>query len=158
MFMQEIQLQQDSLIATAFDSIDYSDSFLVVFENRSFATIKDFALEYFLSQPSWLRLVSQNTLSLQSIQTDIQNSRFKKDTNIGSWKIYAVDEKEIVFGEEMGFMQYRFSLKYKEKNKIQIATVVHIKTLSGKFYFSIVKLLHKKFILLSIEHIKDEVC
>ena len=103
--LKEISPTLDTLASKEFSQIDYHDSFEVQGE---FESVDAFAMQYFLSQPSWLSLISMNIFSKKSIQKAIDKSDFKKSTAIGSWKIYTRDDKEIVFGDDMGFMEYRF--------------------------------------------------
>lgn len=151
----EQKLQSNNIVSKSFDTIDYSDSFLVTFKNIQFQTIDEFANSYFLSQPSVLRIISQNSFSRKSIINDIANSKFQKNTQIGSWKVYERTDSEILFGENMGFMEYRFSMKYLDKTNVEVSTVVKFTTFLAKYYFVIVKLLHKKFVLISLKNIKE---
>jgi len=131
-----------------FEHIDYEDCFKIT--DTSFRGVDEFAKEYFLSQPMWLNIISQGMFS----KKEIHKNRFQKNTCIGSWKIFNRNKNEIVFGDNMGFMEYRFSMLFKEKtNKIEVSTVVQYKSIMGKYYFALVKLMHKKFIILSLENV-----
>lgn len=145
----------DSLVHKSLSNIYYRDAFEMLFEKERFQSIEDFAKNYFMSQPSWLRLISMNCVSKQNMQNNILKSKFEIGTQIGSWKIFDKDEKEIVFGESMGFMDYRFSMKLQRgaSDKIEVSTVVKINTFMGKYYFSVVKLMHTKFVVLSLKKV-----
>ena len=149
--IKEKEINKNTLAYKEFRHIDYADCF--VLNNINFSTIDDFAKKYFLSQPLWLNIVSQGVFSKKSIEEKIKVSKFKKDTSVGSWKIYNRDENEIVFGDDMGFMEYRFSMIYDKTTKtIEVSTVVQYKGRMGKYYFALVKLLHKKFVIMSLEN------
>ena len=149
--IKEQEINKNTLAYKEFEHIDYADCF--VLNNIKYNNIDDFAKNYFLSQPLWLNIISQGVFSKKSIEDKINISNFGKDTSIGSWKIYNRDENEIVFGDDMGFMEYRFTMIYnKDENNVQVATVVQYKGSMGKYYFSIVKLLHKKFVMMSLEN------
>ena len=145
--INETEPKQDSLVFNAFEKIDYRGAFLISFEKNTFKSINDFAKKYFISQPGWLRLISMNTISKQKIKDNLRRSNLEINSNIGSWKIFNKNDNEIVFGESMGFMDYRFSMRI-EKNctdDIEVSTVVTLNGSVGKYYFSVIKLMHKKF-------------
>jgi hypothetical protein len=146
--IKEITPTQDTLASKEFTQIDYHDSFEI---QGTFGNVDAFAQCYFLSQPSWLSLVSMNLFSTKSIQKAIDKSAFKKGSAIGSWKIYTRDENEIVFGDDMGFMEYRFFMLWVDETTVRVGTVVQYKGRFGKYYFALVKLMHKKFVRMSLE-------
>ena len=144
----EITPTLDTLASKEFSHIDYHDSFEV---KGRFESVDAFAEHYFLSQPSWLSLVSMNLFSQESIQKAIEKSAFQKGSAIGSWKIYTRDDNEIVFGDDMGFMEYRFLMLWVDETTVRVGTVVQYKGRFGKYYFALVKLMHKKFVRMSLE-------
>jgi hypothetical protein len=146
--IREIIPTLDTLASKEFRHIDYHDSFAV---KGAFEDVDAFATRYFLSQPSWLSLVSMNLFSKDSIQKAIDKSAFKKESAIGVWKIYTRDDKEIVFGDDMGFMEYRFFMLWVDETEVRVGTVVKYKGRFGKYYFAMVKLMHKKFVRMSLE-------
>ena len=153
--INETEPKQDSLVFNAFEKIDYRDVFSISFERNTFNSINDFAKKYFISQPTWLRLISMNTITKHKIEDDLKNSNFNVNSKIGSWKIFNKNDNEIVFGESMGFMDYRFSMRL-DKNStddIEVSTVVTLNGSMGKYYFSVVKLLHKKFVKVSLKNL-----
>ena len=148
-------LKKEQLVYQEFDVIDYQDCFVVKGE---FEDIDDFAKAYFLSQPSWLSLISMGMFSKIGIEKAIKLSKFEENTCVGSWKIYVRDEKEIVFGDDMGFMEYRFFMMWVDTETIGVGTVVQFKGKFGKYYFDLVKLMHKNFVkksLNSIDRVKE---
>lgn len=152
--IKETEANQTSLVYNAFEKIDYRDAFKLSFDKDTFINIDEFASQYFRSQPLWLRLISMNTLSKEKMEENLKKSNFQNDTNIGSWKIFNRNENEIVFGESMGFMDYRFSMRL-DKNTtddLEVSTVVTLNSFMGKYYFAVVKLMHKKFVKLSLEN------
>ena len=118
------------------------------------SAINDYAKNYFISQPTWLRLISFNTISKSKIKDEIRTSRFKVNSKIGSWKVFDKNDNEMVFGDSMGFMDYRFSMRLFKNNTddIEVSTVVTYKSSMGKYYFSMVKLMHKKFVIRSLKN------
>lgn len=135
-----------------FKQIDYVDCFKIT--GIGFNGIDEFAKEYFLSQPLWLNIASQGIFSKKNIKNKIIESKFQKNTCIGTWKIFNRNKNEIVFGDDMGFMEYRFSIVYKPKtNRIEVSTLVHYKSIMGKYYFALIKRMHKKFIIISLKNV-----
>jgi hypothetical protein len=55
----------------------------------------------------------------------------------------------------MGFMDYRFSMRLNKDitDDIEVSTVVTFNCKFGKYYFALVKLMHKKFLLLSLDKV-----
>jgi len=139
------------LVSTALEHIDYSDCFTTVIDTKKFTTIDTFVKRYFETQPRWLAMISMNLFSKTSMQKALKNNHFTVDKHIGNWKIYLRDDKEIVFGDDMGFMEYRFAMRI-DDDILRVATVVQYKGKMGKYYFAFVKLLHQKFVLLSLTY------
>jgi len=158
MKIQEIEPNKSSLVYNAFDIVNYRDAFKIESPKDIFKNIDDFANQYFISQPSWLRLISMNTISKEKMEENLKKSNFQINTNIGSWKIFNRNENEIVFGESMGFMDYRFSMRLDKDttDDIEVSTVVTFNWKLGKYYFALVKLMHKKFVLLSLDKMFKE--
>ncbi len=149
------QPNSNSLVFNSFENTYYRDAFKLSFKKEKFTTIEEFAKTYFMAQPTWLRAISMNTFSKEKMQENITQSKFQIGTKIGSWEIFAKNENEIVFGESMGFMDYRFSMRL-DKNtydNIEVSTVVKLNSFMGKYYFSIVKLMHTKFVTLSLKNL-----
>lgn len=143
---------KETLCLKAFDLIDYSDTFCI-YSDKEFNNVDEFASAYFLSQPFWLRLISQNSFSKVKIQKQILSNNFITGSTIGSWKVFDRNELEIVFGENLGFMSYRFALSI--LNEIPtVVTVVRFQSKLAKYYFNIVKILHTKFIKISLNNIE----
>ena len=149
--MKKISLTDDMLISTALEHIDYSDCFVENIDITKFKTIDIFVKKYFETQPRCLSIISMNIFSKSGMQKALENNLFTVNDTIGNWKIYLRNDKEIVFGDDMGFMEYRFSMRL-DNNRLRVSTIVQYKGKMGKYYFSLVKLLHQKFVLLSLRY------
>jgi len=139
------------LVSTALEPMDYSDCFSTIIDTQRFTTIDTFVKRYFEAQPRWLAMISMNLFSKRSMQKALKDKHFTVGECIGNWKIYLRDDKEIVFGDDMGFMEYRFAMRI-DNDLLRVATVVQYKGKVGKYYFAFVKLLHQKFVLLSLTY------
>jgi len=147
--IKAITYKDNFLASSLLQPIDYSDCFEL---KSNFTTIDDFAQNYFLAQPTWLRAISFGIFKRKTLNSLLAQTTFEKDDAIGQWKVYGRDEKEIVFGQNMGFMEYCFTF-YQEDNKtIKVATLVQYKGKMGKYYFEIASLLHKPFVHLSLKN------
>ena len=151
--IKEIIYKDDFLASELLKPIDYSDAFEL---SSEFTTIDDFAKNYFLAQPSWLRAISFGVFREKTLKKILANCSFEKGDKIGQWGIYGRDENEIVFGQHMGFMEYCFTFHQENKQRIKVATLVQYKGRMGKYYFAIASLLHKPFVQLSLKNVLDK--
>jgi hypothetical protein len=147
--IKEITYSDEFLASKLLQPIDYSDCFELKSE---FTTIDNFAKNYFVAQPSWLRAVSFGIFRKKTLDKILAHISFQKDEVIGQWRVYGRDEKEIVFGQHMGFMEYCFTFHQEDNQTIKVATVVQYKGKMGRYYFAIASLLHKLFVQLSLEN------
>ena len=70
----EVKPNKNSLVFNSFDKIDYRDAFRISFLKDTYKNIDDFATDYFLSQPTWLRMISMNTLSKKKMLNNLKKS------------------------------------------------------------------------------------
>lgn len=62
-------------------------------------------------------------------------------------RAYRRDAREIVFGEPLGFMTYRFGLCYEPGeavDRLEAVTVARLNSGLGRMYFALVCLVHKR--------------
>lgn len=148
----EIEFPKKTLCEQEFMQIDYCDAFEIV-GKINFKSVNEFAYTYFLNQPFWLRIISQNVFSKNKIKQDILNNSFEINSKVGSWTVCNKSENEIVFGENLGFMKYRFAFLILN-NTTTVLTIVKLNSIFAKYYFNVVKLLHKQFVKISLLQIK----
>jgi hypothetical protein len=137
-----------TLVDTAFTSADYRDEF-VVSTATAHERVDDFARAYFLAQPGWLSLVSSGIWAKEKRQALLAGHRFDAGSSIGSWKVYDRTDDEIMFGDNMGFMEYRFSMRLdpEDGQRIFASTAVHyLWRRTGRFYFALAKQAHTRFV------------
>jgi hypothetical protein len=140
--------RKHSLVSTIYDSPDYLDRFVAEVEPNRFATVDEVATAWFIEQPAWIRLISTNTFSTRRISNAVSSGRFQSGTSVGSWQVIDRNDNEIVFGDDMGFMQYRFAFHLNETaDAIEAATAVrYLWPRAGRFYFMLAKPVHRRFI------------
>ena len=153
--MKKIPLNDDMIVASALPIIDYSDCFSTMVDVARFPDIDAFVRSYFLSQPRWLSAISTNIFSKNKMLAALEGNAFTEGDRVGGWKVYTRDAQEIVFGEHMGFMEYRFGLRL-DDDKLRVATTVQYKGRFGRYYFALVRLLHQKFVLRSLTYPQKE--
>jgi hypothetical protein len=148
--IKEVGFDHNLMVTTIFTKRDYIDCFEM--KVNDVESIDDFAKSYFLAQPSWLRAVSFQLFSKKTLERELEFNSFQKDNHVGAWIVYGRDEKEIVFGQDMGFMEYVFTFHLASSSLVKVATVVQYKGYWGKYYFNAVKLFHKSFVKLSLKN------
>ncbi|HEY1015943.1 MAG TPA: DUF2867 domain-containing protein [Herpetosiphonaceae bacterium] len=153
--ISEIAPERDGLIQGALPRIDYRDAFAAPLPAGRFAGIDELARAYFLAQPAWLRAISMNLPGRQALERQLAATTFAVGESIGSWRIWERGADEIVFGESLGFMTYRFSLALRRDEggeSLIAATVASTPGALGKAYFRVVRLLHKRFVRLTLRY------
>lgn len=144
-----------ALVATSLPKVDYRDALSAEVAACQFQNIDAFVQTFFRQQPAWLRLVSTGIARRSKLEQILTETVLEPGQKVGAWKIFRRNQNEIVFGEEMGFMSYRFSLSLFPQeiaDRIGSATVVQLHGKFGKVYFGLVKLLHLRFIKLSLKN------
>jgi hypothetical protein len=137
----------DSIVATVYDAPDYLDRFVATVAPDAFADVDAVVDRWFLDQPGWLRVLSTNTLSRRKVVESLPPSGYRIGNSVGSWDVVDRSAEEIVFGDDMGFMQYRFSFRRVDTRHIEAATAVrYLWPRTGRFYFSIVRRFHRRFV------------
>jgi hypothetical protein len=142
-----------TLIAAAYPAPDYRDAFLV--NSGCNDRIEDFATNFFLRQPRWIAKVSMNLGGGTSRLEAIGAGGYPDCSSVGSWKVHGRSENEIMFGDHMGFMEYRFSVLQRTDGCIEAVTVVKYLKRFGHIYFAIVKPFHRAFIKIALRNAAD---
>ena len=130
---------------------DYRDRFVIPTTTDQYANVDQVVTDWFLKQPRWLRLLSTNTMSQAGIDQAITLGRFRVGSAVGSWRVVRRDDQEIVFADSMGFMEYwvSFLLPVEQTSTVEASTAVrYLWPRSGRFYFALVRPLHRRFIRL----------
>ncbi len=143
-----------SLIAQAYATPDYTDRFVATVEPDRFASVDELARTWFVTQPRWVQILSANTLSRGTILAQVESTAYQSGDAVGSWVVVERTHDEIMFGQPMGFMEYRFSFRRPDESTIEVATaVVYLWRRTGKVYFSLVKPMHRRFVRIIIDRL-----
>jgi hypothetical protein len=146
----ECEPDPGSLVATIYDEPDYRDRFCVSVRPGQYGRVDQVASDWFTKQPAWIRLLSTNTVSTGGIETAIRQGGYGVGTRVGSWEVVQRNDNEIVFGHNMGFMEYRFSLRLLEQSLLVEGSTA-VKFLwprTGRYYFALVRPIHRRFVKL----------
>lgn len=147
----EIEPTRHTLVDQAYPDADYRDAFHVGCARHDFATVGDFATAYFMNQPRWLSLVSMNISSRDKLEQALGDHSFSQGSQVGSWKVHGRTDDEILFGDNMGFMEYRFSFTRRADGDIEASTAVKYRWRRlSHLYFTLVKPAHKRFVPISL--------
>ena len=142
--------REDTLVYGALPDIGYRDGFEVHYPSVTFANVDDYARRYFLAQPPWLSLLSMHLGSREKIARALDDGGLRLGTSVGGWTIHLRDESEIVFGQDMGFMEYRFGMRWVDPASTFVSTVCQFKGRTGAAYFAVVKHFHRPFVRYSL--------
>ncbi len=137
-----------SLVGAIFESPDYRDRFCIRVRPGQYGVVDEVVTDWFIKQPAWIRLLSTNTVSRSGIDATMRGGGYTVGDNVGSWKVVGRNDNEIVFGDSMGFMEYRFSLRLLEREfLVEGSTAVRfLWHRTAKYYFALVRPFHRLFI------------
>ncbi|MFN3217835.1 MAG: DUF2867 domain-containing protein [Acidimicrobiales bacterium] len=145
----ELPLDTDTLVAGVFEAPDYADRFAIACDPERHRTVDDVATDWFTRQPRWVRLLSTNSLSTTGVERAIAEGGYRVGSAVGSWAVFERSDDEIVFGDSLGFMEFRtaFRLPPDRPGTAEAATVVRYRwRRTGRFYFALVRPMHRRFI------------
>jgi len=145
----ELEVETTGLIASCYEEPDYRDRFAVAIEPDQYRSVDEVVSDWFSKQPTWILALSANTLSRTRVDAAIEEGGYAVGDSIGSWKVIARNDSEIVFGDNMGFMEYRYSFRLIDGSPGSVEGATAVKFLwrrTGRFYFALVRPLHRRFI------------
>lgn len=138
-----------TLIDTVYTDPDYADRFAIEVAPGRFATVDDVATSWFTRQPAWIRLLSTNSLLRGGVIAACRDNGYAPGTSVGSWEVIDRSDDEIVFGDHLGFMEFRTSFRLRPgctHDNLEARTVVrYVWRRTGRFYFALVRPAHRRF-------------
>ncbi len=146
----ETTIPSPSILPQQFDTIDFQDAFAFYTHNNSLS-IKDLYISIFSTTPKWVEYLMRlrnKIVSIFGLKTEMSrniNTNFKIGDKIGIFKIYNIQDNEIIAGENDRHLDFRVSLfrEVSTTSKITISTIVKYNNWFGKLYFVIVAPFHK---------------
>jgi len=148
--VRETSIPTTSILLQQFDTVDFQDAFAFYTHNNSLS-IKDLYISLFSTAPKWVEVlmkIRNKLVSIFGLKTEISrniDTDFKVGDKIGIFKIYDIQDNEIIAGENDKHLDFRVSI-YREINinsKITVSTIVKYNNWFGKLYFLIVTPFHK---------------
>lgn len=151
--VRELDPNPNALATRAYERPDYLDRFTVDVGDCGYGDVDAAVAAWFMRQPWWIRLLSTNVLRRSRIEAALATGQLQVGTHVGAWAIIARTPDEIMFGESMGFMEYRVSFCFSGPagKTVEVANAVkYLWPRTGPFYFALVKPLHKRFLRLML--------
>jgi hypothetical protein len=153
--MNRVEPHSDSLVASIYEQPDYLDRFQFAAAD-TFGSVDEVVVAWFERMPAWIRLLSANVLSPSAFRVQLDRGQadgFPVGHRVGSWEVIARDDAEIVFGDSLGFMEFRTgfrlipSAESAGPSTVECATAVrYLWRRTGAFYFGLVRWPHQLFI------------
>jgi hypothetical protein len=149
-------LPQDTKVFNFIENIDYTDTFST--ELRQDSDIKDLYLRLVNTKSKtidFLMSLRNKIMSIFGAKTVINETKgdFAVGNNVGLFKIYYIDEKEIISGLKDSHLDFCISF-YKIDNKVLLSTLVKYNNTFGRVYMNIIKPFHKLIVKNMLKSLK----
>ena len=149
-------LPQDTKVFNFIENIDYTDTFST--ELREDSDIKDLYLRLVNTKSKtidFLMSLRNKIMSIFGAKTVINETKgdFSVGNSVGLFKIYYIDEKEIISGLKDSHLDFCISF-YKIDNKILLSTLVKYNNTFGRVYMNIIKPFHKLIVKNMLKNLK----
>ena len=131
------------------ESIHYYDAFVATGIDPDI-TIQEVYIQIFSDTPTWIKTlmkIRNKIVSIFGINTDIEGSDIGKATFeigslVGMFRIFYIDEEEIIAGEDDKHLDFRVSV-LKHQNTVTVSTFVTYNNAFGKLYMFFIAPMHK---------------
>jgi hypothetical protein len=149
-------LPQGTKVFNFIENIDYTDTFST--ELRQDSDIKDLYLRLVNTKSKtidFLMSLRNKIMSIFGAKTVINETKgdFAVGNNVGLFKIYYIDEKEIISGLKDSHLDFCISF-YKIDNQVLLSTLVKYNNTFGKVYMNIIKPFHKLIVKNMLKNLK----
>ncbi|MBU0923344.1 DUF2867 domain-containing protein [bacterium] len=149
-------LPQDTKVFNFIENIDYTDTFST--ELRQDSDIKDLYLRFVNTKSKtidFLMSLRNKIMSIFGAKTVINETKgdFAVGNSLGLFKIYYIDEKEIISGLKDSHLDFCISF-YKIDNKVLLSTLVKYNNTFGRVYMNIIKPFHKLIVKNMLKNLK----
>ncbi len=141
----EVELPPDSLIARAFDRVDYADAFHIALpvDDRG---VDDVLRASFAAMPGWMSgLLRARDAAMRPFGLRPAGGagarvpeRFEVGDAMGLFRVHARSEREIVVGEDDRHLDFRASFLRESERDLVVSTVVAYRNALGRAYFAVV--------------------
>lgn len=143
-------LPNDSIITNFIKKVDYEDCYSFTISNNN-NSIRELYISIFSSAPKWvegLMKFRNSIVRVFGLKTEMkknENTNFQVGEKVGVFEIYAIQESEIIAGDDDKHLNFRVSIHrlVEKETTVCVSTLVEYNNWFGKFYFFIVKPFHK---------------
>ncbi len=143
------QLPENSMCRNYIEAIDFKDTYKVKLGDGDIS-IENIYINVFAHSPKWVnnllalrnKIVGVFGLDTNKNRTEITKDNLKTGSKTGIFRIYSINENEIIAGEDEKHLNFRVSV-LKENGETFFSTLVQYNNWFGRFYFFIVKPFHK---------------
>lgn len=148
--LSKTTLPKNSIINNFIKRNDYEDCYSFTVQNNH-KSIRELYISIFSSAPKWVEDMTKlrnKIVRLFGLKTEMnsnENTNFQVGEKIGIFKIYAIQEDEIIAGEDDKHLEFRVSIHriVEEETTLSISTLVQYNNWFGKLYFFVVKPFHE---------------
>jgi hypothetical protein len=149
-------LPEDSKVFNFIENIDYTDTFRIELTQDN--NIKYLYLKLLNTKSKtveFLMSLRNKIMSILGAKKVIKETKgdFAVGNTVGLFKIYFIDEKEIISGLKDNHLDFCISF-YKKDNKVILSTLVKYNNTFGKVYMNIVKPFHKLIVKNMLKNLK----
>lgn len=133
----------------------YIDAYQSTFISESEVTVEQMTVAFFYKSPQWINSLFKfrnyivKSFGLKGSIVDvrqIKHSTVKVGQSFGLFKVFEMNEREIVLGEDDKHLNFRISIyleQQENQSNLIISTAVYFHNMFGKMYFLLIKPFHK---------------
>lgn len=133
----------------------YIDAYQGTFISEKEVTVEQITLAFFYTSPQWINTLFKlrnfivKAFGLKGSNVDvryIKNSTVKVGQSFGLFKVFEMNQREIVLGEDDKHLNFRVSIyleQIEKQSNLIISTTVNYHNTLGKIYFLLIKPFHK---------------
>lgn len=162
-----VPLPEGSLVARAFDRIDYADAFKVALPPHAPATVDALTRQLLISRPKWIDglmgardlVVGMFGLKGSMPRNEDLPTIFAPGTKLGLFEVFERTSEEVLLGADDRHLDFRASillLKNEGGRSLIMSTVVRFNNVFGRIYFTPVKPFHKMIVRSMLERLVSE--
>jgi len=156
MKVKEEPIPKTEGIKTALPRIDFSDSFSTTNHTDDLGTISN---SIFGTVPKWIEFLLKirnaivKLFGLKTEKPEDFNTNFRVGGYIGFFKIYSIEDCEIILGADDKHLNFRVSIynSKEEQFNIKVTTLVEYNNRFGRIYMAVVKPFHHVIVKIMVK-------
>lgn len=135
-------------IKSSLEQIDFRDTFSTI---NMFDSLEVISNKIFNNTPRWIELLFiiraflVKLIGLKSVTPDDYNKEFRIGGYVGFFKVYVIDDKELILGLDEGHLKFRVSILNNTNAlyNIKVTTLVEYNNKKGKLYMKFIAPFHR---------------